>query len=161
MSNRVGRGKAPKLNNMSTQEVFVQQFTKLFQHYSSALSSTEQEAAPEPSNSELADESNRLVAAARLAILELETNASLRRKRQALFRQAWRGGVGMLNQLILTARLWMGQSPSMLVKAWVRPAKLLLGRLKSILGRDIMGRSSRTVLKTSVANSRLRSLEWS
>jgi hypothetical protein len=77
MSNRVGRGKAPRPNNMSTHEVFVQQFTKLFQHYSSALSSTEQEAAPEPSNSESADESNRLVAAARLAILELETNASL------------------------------------------------------------------------------------
>jgi len=78
MSNRVGRGKAPIPNNMSTQEVFVQQFTKLFQHYSSALSSTEQEAAPEPSNSELAEKSNRLVAAARLAILELETNASMR-----------------------------------------------------------------------------------
>lgn len=62
---------------MSTQEVFVQQFTKLFQHYSSALSSTEQETAPAPSKSELAAESNRLVAAARLAILELETNASL------------------------------------------------------------------------------------
>ena len=78
MSNRVRRGKAPRSNNMSTQEVFVQQFTKLFQHYSSALSSTEPEAAPEPPNSGLADESNRLVAAARLAILELETNASLR-----------------------------------------------------------------------------------
>lgn len=62
---------------MSTQEVFVQQFTRLFQHYTSALSSSEHEVAPEPSHSELADDSNRLVAAARLAILELETNASL------------------------------------------------------------------------------------
>lgn len=62
---------------MSTQEVFVQQFTKLFHHYSSALSSPEQKPEPAPSNSGLADESNRLVAAARLAILELETNASL------------------------------------------------------------------------------------
>lgn len=77
MSNRVGRGKAPSPNHMSTQDVFVQQFTKLFQHYSSALSSTEQGAAPAPPNSALADESNRLVAAARLAILELETNANL------------------------------------------------------------------------------------
>jgi hypothetical protein len=72
-----GEERRLKLNHMSTQEVFVQQFTKLFQHYSSALSSTEQEAAPAWSNPELADESNRLVAAARLAILELETNASL------------------------------------------------------------------------------------
>ncbi len=37
----------------------------------------------------------------------------------------------MLNQLILTARLWMGQSPSMLVKAWVESARLLLARLRS------------------------------
>jgi len=62
---------------MSTQEVFVQQFSKLFQHYSSALLSSEQKAAPAPTSAGLAEESNRLVAAARLAILELETNASL------------------------------------------------------------------------------------
>ena len=37
----------------------------------------------------------------------------------------------MLNQLSFTVRLWMGQSPSMLVKAWVGPAKLLLARLKA------------------------------
>jgi hypothetical protein len=66
----------------------------------------------------------------------------------------------MLNQLILTARLWMGQSPSMLVKAWVGSAKLLLARLKSIIARDTTDRSSR-VLKTSLAKSRLRSPEWS
>lgn len=72
-----GEERRLKPNDMSTQEVFVQQFTRLFQHYSSALSSTEQPTEPAPSNSELADESNRLVAAARLAILELETNASL------------------------------------------------------------------------------------
>jgi len=62
---------------MSIQEVFVQQFTKLFQHYSSALSSTDEETAIARSGGELGDESNRLVAAARLAILELEANASL------------------------------------------------------------------------------------
>lgn len=72
-----GEGRRLKLSYMSTQEVFVQQFTKLFQHYSSALSSTEQGATPAPFKAESADESNRLVAAARLAILELETNASL------------------------------------------------------------------------------------
>ncbi len=72
-----GEERRLKPNHMSTQEVFVQQFTRLFQHYSSALSSTEPEAATAPSDSELAGESNRLVAAARLAILELETNASL------------------------------------------------------------------------------------
>lgn len=36
----------------------------------------------------------------------------------------------MLNQLSLTIRLWMGQSPSMLVKAWMDSVDLLLGRLK-------------------------------
>jgi len=67
---------------MSSHEVFVQQFTKLFHHYSSSLSSTGPEVAPAPSNCEPTDESNRLVAAARLAILELETNASLQDNRR-------------------------------------------------------------------------------
>lgn len=67
----------------------------------------------------------------------------------------------MLNQLILTARLWMGQSPSLLVKAWAGPAKPLLDRLKSIAERDVTGRSSRTVLKTGLAEGKLRSPEWS
>jgi len=34
----------------------------------------------------------------------------------------------MLNQLILTARLWMGQSPSVLVKAWLGSGLLRRGR---------------------------------
>ncbi|MGC2109778.1 MAG: hypothetical protein WA655_09690 [Candidatus Korobacteraceae bacterium] len=65
---------------MSTQEVFVQQFARLFHHYQEALS-PEPDAAPEAQakswNSIPHDERNRMVAAARLAILELETNARL------------------------------------------------------------------------------------
>ena len=64
---------------MSTQEVFVQQFAKLFHHYQEAL-------APEAESGTKAqvawssvppDERNRMVAAARLAILELETNTRM------------------------------------------------------------------------------------
>ncbi|MGB8888045.1 MAG: hypothetical protein WCC87_15040 [Candidatus Korobacteraceae bacterium] len=65
---------------MSTQEVFVQQFARLFHHYQEALS-TETESAtvaqPEAWNSVPSDEHYRMVAAARLAILELETNARI------------------------------------------------------------------------------------
>jgi hypothetical protein len=63
---------------MSTHEVFVQQFTRLFEHYEDALSP---EAAggkqDQPASWNLlpAGERNRLVAAARLAILELESSA--------------------------------------------------------------------------------------
>jgi hypothetical protein len=61
---------------MSTQEQFVQQFTKLFHHYTEALSpADQQEHASKDSTSP--HESDRLVAAARLAILELETNGRL------------------------------------------------------------------------------------
>ena len=65
---------------MSTQEVFVQQFERLFQHYREALTP---EAKPNLESSAAnwnlvpSDERNRLVAAARLAILELETNARM------------------------------------------------------------------------------------
>jgi len=59
---------------MSTQEAFVQQFARLFHHYREALSpEAEQESATWSSIP--CDERDRLVAAARLAILELETNA--------------------------------------------------------------------------------------
>jgi len=61
---------------MSTQEVFVQQFARLFHHYQEALS-PEAEKGSESWNSVPSDDRNRLVAAARLAILELETNAHL------------------------------------------------------------------------------------
>jgi hypothetical protein len=66
--------------SMSTQEVFVQQFARLFHHYQEALSPETERATPakpETWNSVPADERNRLVAAARLAILELETNARM------------------------------------------------------------------------------------
>ena len=59
---------------MSTQEVFVQQFARLFHHYREALS-PEAEQENSSWNSVPADERHRLMAAARLAILELETNA--------------------------------------------------------------------------------------
>ena len=74
MSNGVERKKgARQPKPMSTQEQFVQQFTKLFHHYTEALSPAGQhEHAPE--NSSATRESDRLVAAARLAILELEAN---------------------------------------------------------------------------------------
>jgi len=66
-----GKGAYP---DMSTQEVFVQQFARLFHHYREALSlEAEQESASW--NSVPAKERDRLVAAARLAILELETDA--------------------------------------------------------------------------------------
>ena len=61
---------------MSSQEVFVQQFARLFHHYREALSpEAEQENATW--SSVPADERHRLVAAARLAILELEANAHM------------------------------------------------------------------------------------
>ncbi|HEY4901201.1 MAG TPA: hypothetical protein VIH91_10330 [Terriglobales bacterium] len=57
---------------MSTQEIFVQQFARLLHHYCEALSpEAEQESAS------LNSDHNRLVAAARSAILELETKALL------------------------------------------------------------------------------------
>ena len=67
-------GEAPK--EMSTQVVFVQQFARLFQHYREALSpEAEQECAT--LNAVPTEERRRLVAAARLAILELETNGRM------------------------------------------------------------------------------------
>ena len=61
---------------MSTQDVFVQQFARLFHHYRAALSpEAEQEIAMWTSVPP--EERQRLVAAARLAILELETNARI------------------------------------------------------------------------------------
>lgn len=61
---------------MSTQEVFVQQFARLFHHYQEALCPAAENAAeltPEHWKSVPPDERNRIVAAARLAILEMET----------------------------------------------------------------------------------------
>jgi len=59
---------------MSTQEVFVQQFARLFQHYSEALS-PEAEKENATWNSVPPEDRDRLVAAARLAIFELDANS--------------------------------------------------------------------------------------
>jgi len=57
---------------MSSQEIFVQQFARLFHRYREALSpEAEQESAS------LNSDHNRLVAATRSAILDLETKALL------------------------------------------------------------------------------------
>jgi hypothetical protein len=58
---------------MSTQEVFVQQFVRLFEHYREAPSPDHLQATPSW-KTEPHDERNRLVAAAHLAILELEND---------------------------------------------------------------------------------------
>lgn len=65
---------------MSTQEVFAVQFAKLFQHYREALTPSQTMADNTPYLSWKAiphDEQHRIVAAARLALLELETNARM------------------------------------------------------------------------------------
>jgi hypothetical protein len=59
---------------MSTQELFIQQFTRLF-HHGRDSSSPEPEERSASWNSIPAAERHRLVAAARLAIIELETNS--------------------------------------------------------------------------------------
>lgn len=69
---------------MSTQELFVQQFTRLFRHYTEALSCDAQPDSA-PRGSTPSNDSNRLVAAARLAILELETNAHLQESSRRYF----------------------------------------------------------------------------
>ena len=62
---------------MSAQEVFVQQFAKLFVHYQEALTLNLKDPAdlhPAPWQDMPAMERDRLVAAARLALLELESD---------------------------------------------------------------------------------------
>ena len=66
---------------MSTQDVFIQQFARLFQHYREALSpETEKENATWYSMPP--GERERMVAAARLAILELDTNSQMEDSRR-------------------------------------------------------------------------------
>ena len=65
---------------MSTQELFVQQFNRLFHHYRKALTA---EAGQESASRD--SDRNQLVAAARLAILELETNSWLQDDRRRYF----------------------------------------------------------------------------
>jgi hypothetical protein len=66
---------------MSNQEVFVQQFARLFQHYSEALS-PEAEKENKTWNSVPSEDRDRLVAAARLAILELDANSLMQDPRR-------------------------------------------------------------------------------
>jgi hypothetical protein len=64
---------------MSTQEVFVQQFERLFDHYQQALTRdtvAPRGALPVEWNSVPVDERDRMVAAARLAIMEMEMEAN-------------------------------------------------------------------------------------
>lgn len=66
--------------NMSTQEVFVQQFARLFHHYHEALSPEAErttQAQLAAWNSVPSEERERMMEAARLAIVELESNAGL------------------------------------------------------------------------------------
>jgi hypothetical protein len=65
------------MTTMSTQEVFVQQFAKLFVHYQEALTLNPKDPAdlnPESWQDMPEIERDRMVAAARLALLELECN---------------------------------------------------------------------------------------
>jgi hypothetical protein len=65
---------------MSTQEVFVQQFARLFHHYQEALSPVSEGTSKLDSESWRTitpDERDRMMAAARLAITEMETTARL------------------------------------------------------------------------------------
>ena len=65
---------------MSAQEVFVQQFARLFQHYNEALAPSTQGEAELPQFNWHAiphEERNRLVGAARLALLELVADSDV------------------------------------------------------------------------------------
>jgi len=64
--------------SMSTQEVFIQQFARLFDHYHHALQSDDGVrgvATPSVWNSLGIDERDHMVAAARLALMEMEDAA--------------------------------------------------------------------------------------
>ena len=64
---------------MSTQDVFVQQFAKLFVHYQESLGSADESAIPTSQESwqdAPLPERERTIAAARLALMELESKAA-------------------------------------------------------------------------------------
>lgn len=69
---------------MSTQEVFIQQFARLFNYYSEALSSDTPQASA-ARNSAAATEQRRLFEAARLAIQDLENGPRLEDDRRRYF----------------------------------------------------------------------------
>lgn len=63
---------------MSSQELFVQQFARLFHHYREALEPETEHIAETVQSSWIAlpfEERHRMVGAARLALLELESNS--------------------------------------------------------------------------------------
>ena len=70
---------------MSTQEIFVQEFTRLFQHYTSAFAPPKERPEGASCNAVPSDECNRLVAAARLALLELEADAQMQKSSRRYF----------------------------------------------------------------------------
>jgi len=70
---------------MSTQEVFIQQFARLFHHYQEVLGAEPQPTAgqhSDPRPNVPVEERDRMVTAARLAIQEMETTAQLENPRQ-------------------------------------------------------------------------------
>ena len=76
MSNQLSAKRCAK-KNMSTQEVFVQQFARLFHHYHEALSPESEhsvQAQLAASNSVPSEERDRMMEAARLAMVELGSN---------------------------------------------------------------------------------------
>ncbi len=67
-----------KVEGMSSQELFVQQFARLFHHYREALEPEAEQAVETAQPSWIAlpfEERHRMVGAARLALLELESNS--------------------------------------------------------------------------------------
>ena len=73
---------------MSAEKVFVQQFARVFQHYQAALSPEVEgtnETLPAAWSSLPPEERSRMLEAARLAILELETNDGLREDSRKYF----------------------------------------------------------------------------
>ena len=76
MRSQINQAQKGAHKQMSTQEVFVKQFSRLFHQYRATLS-TEAEHEIDTWNSISAEERERLVAAARLAIRELDAHPSL------------------------------------------------------------------------------------
>jgi len=69
---------------MSTHE-FVQHFTRLFEHYTCALALDDPQYEAKSGRSSSNDDDHRMVAAARLAILELETSSKMERNARKYF----------------------------------------------------------------------------
>jgi hypothetical protein len=82
---------------MSTEEAFLQQFAKLFVHYRDALTlDTNNDEGRQLEKLNEAAEHDRMIAAGRLALLEIETNARMA-EFPASLRQAGGGRMGLPN----------------------------------------------------------------